>query len=97
MELEGERQQAVPRQILSREQAGDPSRPTSPGVMGGTALLGRGWGGVGGCEPKAPRGWEKTVGGVTICPRLSGTEGFKGVGLSVLKLREFSKSSYYNT
>lgn len=35
-EMEGERRQAVPREMLSREQAGDSSRPASPGMVGGT-------------------------------------------------------------
>lgn len=34
--MEGERRQAVPRETLSREQAGDSSRPAGPGMAGGT-------------------------------------------------------------
>lgn len=34
--MEGERRQAVQRETLSREQAGDSSRPAGPGMAGGT-------------------------------------------------------------
>lgn len=55
---EGERRQAVPRDQLSGEQAGDPSRPASLGMEGGAASS-QGEGGVRGLQAQITKGMRK--------------------------------------
>lgn len=89
-EREGERRQAVPRDMLGGEQAGDPSRPASPGMVGGAASSQCEGGGVRGLPAQITKGMrENSRWGDPLSPFVWDWGALRDAGLSLLKLGDF--------